>query len=77
MKDVVVVPFPRQDWALSAVDDLRKEGCCAELLPGPAPDGSWCVEVSGSAEQLYLIRQSMQPIQRVCWETFINATIAG
>jgi hypothetical protein len=77
MQDVVVVPFPRQDWALCAIEDLRREGCQAELLPAPTADGSWCLQITGPEDRIHLIRQSMQPIERVCWETFVNACVAS
>jgi hypothetical protein len=77
MDHTILVHFPRQDWAHSAMEDLRREGCDAQLLPGPGLDGTWCLRVSGSAAQIHEIRQSMQPIQPVCWETFVNDAIAS
>jgi len=70
-----VVPIPFRDWALCAIDDLRREGLLAEL-EGQNDRGSWLVRIEGAAGTIAEIRYSLQPRGApVCWESFVNAAI--
>ncbi len=40
----VVVPIPSREWALCAMEDLRREGLSAEL-EGQDARGSWLVRI--------------------------------
>ena len=42
--DSVVVPIPSREWALCAIEDLRREGLSAELV-GQNARGSWLVSI--------------------------------
>jgi len=78
MEDSVIVRFPRRDWALSAVQELRREGCRAELIEPYPGDTSWGLLVSGPAEAIEVLRAETRPcLSDVCWETFVNETLAG
>ena len=71
----VAVPIPTRDWALSAIEDLRREGLSAELV-GQNDRGSWLVRIEGAAGQIAEIRFALQPrVAPVCWEAFVNAAI--
>jgi hypothetical protein len=73
--DRIVVPIPSRDWALSAIEDLRREGMSAELV-GQNATGSWMVMVEGPADSIAEIRYSVQPrSEPVCWEAFVNAAV--
>jgi hypothetical protein len=71
------VPIPSRDWALCAIEDLRREGLSAELV-GENARGSWLVRIEGSAGSISEIRRSLQPQgETVCWEAFVNAAIGA
>ena len=73
--DSIVVPIPSHDWALCAVQDLRREGMSAELV-GQNATGSWLVMIEGPADSIAEIRYSVQPrSEPVCWEAFVNAAV--
>jgi len=73
--DTIVVPIPSRDWALCAIEDLRREGLFAEL-EGQNARGSWLVRIEGPSEFIAEIRYSLQPPGApVCWEAFVNAAI--
>ena len=73
--DRILVPIPSRDWALSAVEDLRREGMSAELV-GQTATGSWVVMIEGPAGSIAEIRNSLQPpSEPVCWEAFVNAAV--
>jgi hypothetical protein len=73
--DRIVVPIPSRDWALSAIEDLRREGMSAELV-GQNATGSWLVMIEGPADSIAEIRYSVQPrSEPVCWEAFVNAAV--
>jgi len=73
--DSIVVPIPSRDWALCAIEDLRREGLTAEL-EGRNALGSWLVRIEGHAGTIAEIRYSLHPPpEPVCWETFVNAAI--
>jgi hypothetical protein len=73
--DSVVVPIPSRDWALCAIEDLRREGLSAELV-GQNARGSWLVGIDGPAESIAEIRYSLQPRGApAAWEAFVNAAI--
>jgi hypothetical protein len=68
-----VVPIPSREWALCAIEDLRREGLSAEL-EGQNARGSWLVRIEGPAGSIAEIRYGIQPRgEPVCWEAFINA----
>jgi hypothetical protein len=70
-----VVPIPSREWALSAIEDLAREGLSAELV-GQNTRGSWLVRIEGSAGLIAEIRNSLQPRgASICWEAFVNAAI--
>ncbi len=70
-----MVPIPSRDWALCAIEDLRREGLSAEL-EGQNARGSWLVRIEGPAGSIAEIRYSLQPRGApVCWEAFVNAAI--
>jgi hypothetical protein len=72
-----VVPIPSRDWALCAIEDLRREGLSAELV-GQNARGSWLVRIDGSAGLIAEIRCSLQPQgEPVSWEAFVNAAIGA
>ena len=74
----MLVPFPRLEWALAAIDDLRREGCVAELMPWNPRDTTWSVRVGGSPDQIAVIRREVEPAPaQVCWEEFVNGLMAG
>jgi len=73
--DSVVVPVPSREWALCAIEDLRREGLFADL-DGQDANGMWQVRVEGPAGTIAEIRYGLQPPRaRVCWETFVNAAV--
>ena len=73
--DSIVVPIPSRDWALCAIEDLRREGMSAELV-GQNARGSWLVSIEGPAGSIAEIRDSLQPrSEPVCWEAFVNAAV--
>jgi hypothetical protein len=73
--DRIVVPIPSRDWALSAIEDLRREGMTAEL-EGRNACGSWLVGIEGPAGTIAEIRYSLYPPPKpVCWESFVNDAI--
>jgi hypothetical protein len=73
--DSIVVPIPSRDWALCAIEDLRREGLSAEL-DGRNPLGSWLVRIEGPVGTIAEIRFSLHPPpEPVCWEAFVNAAI--
>ena len=73
--DRIVVPLPSRDWALCAIEDLRREGLTAEL-EGRNTLGSWLVRIEGPAGTIAEIRHSLHPPpEPVCWEAFVNAAI--
>ena len=73
--DSVVAPIPSRDWALCAIEDLRREGLSAEL-EGQDARGRWLVRIEGPAESIAEIRYSLEPRgASVCWEAFVNAAI--
>ena len=70
-----MVPIPSRDWALCAIEDLRREGLAAEL-EGRNALGSWLVRIEGPAGTIAEIRYSLDPPpEPVCWEAFVNAAI--
>ena len=72
--DSIVVPIPSRDWALSAIEDLRREGMSAELV-GQNARSSWLVRIEGPAGSIAEIRFSLQPRgEPVCWEAFVNGS---
>lgn len=74
--DSIRVPVASREWALCAVEDLRREGLTAEL-DGQDADGLWQVRVEGPAGTIAEIRYGLQlPRARVCWETFVNAAVS-
>jgi hypothetical protein len=73
--DSIVVPIPSREWALSAIEDLRREGLTAEL-EGRNALGSWLVRIEGPAGTIAEIRNSLQPPpEPVCWEAIVNDLI--
>ncbi|MEA2682247.1 MAG: hypothetical protein QOK05_575 [Chloroflexota bacterium] len=77
MDDWIIVKVPTRPWALCAIDDLAAEGLKAELLDCTDEAGLYQLRVSGCAESINLIRYELHaPENRICWETFVNATIA-
>jgi hypothetical protein len=73
--DSIVVPIPSRDWAICAIEDLRREGMSADLMSQNA-HGSWLVRIEGPAGSIAEIRYSLQPrSEPVCWEAFVNAAI--
>ena len=75
--DSIVVPIPSRDWALCAIEDLRREGLTAEL-EGRNALGSWLVRIEGPAATIAEIRHSLQPPpESVCWEALVNAAIGA
>jgi hypothetical protein len=75
--DSIVVPIPSRDWALCAIEDLRREGLTAEL-DGRNALGSWLVRIEGPAGTIAEIRHSLQPPpESVCWEALVNAAIGA
>jgi hypothetical protein len=73
--DSIVVPIPSRDWALCAIDDLRREGMSAQLV-GQNASGSWLVKIEGPARSIAEIRSSLQPPgERVSWETSADAAM--
>ena len=71
--DNIVIRVPRRDWAEVAISDLATEGCRAELLDGPDPDGQWSLMITGPAETIAIMRYELNAdSNRVCWETFVN-----
>jgi hypothetical protein len=73
--DSIVVPIPSRDWAMSAIEDLRREGMSAELV-GQHAGSRWLVRIEGPAGSIAEIRRSLQPLgEPVCWEAFVNAAI--
>ena len=70
-----MVPIPSREWALCAIEDLRREGLSAEL-EGQDARGSWLVRIEGPAGSIEEIRRGLQPRGApVCWEAFVNAVI--
>jgi hypothetical protein len=70
-----VVPILSRDWALCAIEDLRREGLTAEL-EGRNALGSWLVRIEGPAGTIAEIRYSLHPRpEPVCWEGFVNDSI--
>src|SRR5205807_7204398 len=57
--DSIVVPIPSRDWALSAIEDLRREGMSAELV-GQNAARRWLVWIEGPAASIAEIRFSLQ-----------------
>ena len=75
--DSIVVPIPSRDWALSAIEDLHREGMSAELV-GQNARSSWLVRIEGPAGSIAEIRFSLQPrAEPVCWEAFVNGSSVG
>jgi len=73
--DTIVVPVASRAWALSAVDDLRREGLRADVI-GQDAEGRWQVRVEGPSGPIAEIRYELQaPRARVCWETFVNSAV--
>jgi hypothetical protein len=73
--DSIVVPIPSRDWALCAIEDLRREGLTAEL-EGRNALGSWLVRIEGPDGTIAEIRDSLHPPpEPVRWEAFVNAAI--
>jgi hypothetical protein len=71
------VPIPSRDWALCAIEDLRREGMSAELV-GQNARGSWLVRIEGPAGSIAEIRYSLQPpCDPVAWDAFINGSSVG
>jgi hypothetical protein len=71
--DSIVIHLPRRDWAISALDDLRGEGCRGVLVGGPDCDGQWALQVTGPAEKIAMMRYEMNlDANRICWEQYIN-----
>ncbi|HEV1997264.1 MAG TPA: hypothetical protein VGR61_03920 [Candidatus Dormibacteraeota bacterium] len=78
MYDTIVVKIPSRDWAMCAIDDLATEGLTAELLDTLDAEGVYQLRITGPFETIDVIRQELHvPQTRVCWETFVNAAIAG
>jgi hypothetical protein len=57
--DSIVVPIPSHEWALCAVQDLRREGMSAELV-GQSSRSGWLVRIEGPAGSIAEIRWSLQ-----------------
>ena len=73
--DSVVVPVPSREWAVCAIEDLRREGLSAELR-GQDAGGLWLVRIEGPAGTVAEIRCGLQPPRPlVCWETFVNDAV--
>jgi hypothetical protein len=73
--DSIEVPIPSRDWALCAIEDLRREGLSAELA-GQNARGSWLVRIAGPAGTIAEIRCSLHPPREpVRWESFVNDAI--
>jgi hypothetical protein len=73
--DRIVVPIPNRDWALCALEDLRREDMSAELV-GRNARGYWLVMIEGPAASIAEIRHTLQPrSEPVGWEAFVNAAI--
>ena len=71
----VVVPIPSREWALCAMEDLRREGLSAEL-EGQDARGRWLVRIEGPAGSIGEIRCGLQPRGApVCWEAFVIAVV--
>ena len=69
------MPIPSRDWALCAIEDLRREGLSAELV-GQNERGGWLVRIEGPAPSIAEIRHSLQPRDEpVCWEAFVNTAM--
>jgi hypothetical protein len=76
--DSIVIKIPTREWALCAIEDLAAEGVRAELLDWTDEAGLHQVRVSGCAESINAIRYELHIAEnRVCWESFVNAAIAG
>jgi hypothetical protein len=72
--DSIVVPIPSRDWALCAIEDLRREGMSAELV-GQNARGRWLVRIEGPAGSIAEIRFSLRPrSEPVSWESIVNGS---
>ncbi len=70
-----MVPIPSRDWALCAIEDLRREGLSAELV-GKNERDSWLVRIEGPARSIAQIRYSLHGTgESVCWEAFVNTAM--
>lgn len=70
------MPIPSREWALCAIEDLRREGFSADLV-GQDARGSYLVRIEGPAESIAEIRYGLQPRgAAVCWEAFVNAALS-
>jgi hypothetical protein len=73
--DRVVVPVPSREWALCAIEDLRREGMTAEL-DGEDAGGCWRVKIEGSEVSIAEIRSALRrPREAVSWDAFVNAAV--
>jgi len=78
MDDILVVSIPTRAWAVGAIADLAAEGVRAELLDVRDCRGHCQIRISGARESLEIIRRELHvPEKRVCWESFVNGSIAG
>jgi hypothetical protein len=76
--DSIVIKIPTREWALCAIDDLAAEGIQAELLDQTDDAGLHQLLVCGCEESINVIRYELHIAEnRVCWESFVNAAIAG
>jgi hypothetical protein len=57
--DRIVVPVPTHEWALGAIDDLRREGFSADL-EGRDARGCWLVGIEGPDGSIAEIRYALQ-----------------
>lgn len=63
---------------MCAIDDLATEGLTAELLDTLDADGAYQLRITGPCETIDEIRSQVHYAKtRICWETFVNAAIAG
>jgi hypothetical protein len=61
LDDRVTVRLPDRAWAECAREDLLAEGLCVQLCSAADDDGLWALDVSGCAEKIRAIRQSLEP----------------
>ncbi len=73
--DTIVVPVPTREWALVAIEDLRRESLTAEL-EGQNADGFWLVKIEGPAGSIAEIRYGVHaPRRAVNWEAPLNPPV--
>lgn len=73
--DTIVVPVPTREWALVAIEDLRRE-CLTADLEGQDADGFWLVKIEGPAGSIAEIRYALHaPGRAFNWEALLNPTV--